>query len=280
MTETVKINSNKWLKHRNLYSESRRELKEATLANQATLKAAKADGVHIDAMKLVDLFDRKDTADARALFNCFVQGAIVQKCEWMMQGDLLDGGGAISDLFTPNEPSPRTIEAFEDQKAYELGYTEALAGGSVSNIHAVFGAGSAQLVMALKGWDRGTKLAEKYATPGVKKTPSSGKGRRSKVAASDDAEQEEPASEIEAPEEQEAREELDHPLAEPGEPEAVAVPSNIAELSMDQVREMSLNQMCEVHAQITGGPKRNLKSKAVAIASIEGALKSASHAAN
>lgn len=282
LDQLPKVNANKWLKHRSRYSESRRELKEATLANQATLKAAKADGVHIDAMKLVAKFDNMDPMEARSLFTAFVQGAIVQKCEFMVQGDMLAGGNSLADLFTPEQPTPRSIEAFEEGKAYELGYNEALGGGSVSNLHAVFGPGSALLVQALKGWERGSDLAEKYASPGVKKAPASGRGRRGKMAAAgDDAEEAETSSEessgdldFDSKEEIDADAELNEALSS----EPAGVPT--AELTRDKLAKMSNTELAKVYSEITGATTQRFESKAVAIAKIEGALAHVSHAAN
>jgi hypothetical protein len=236
-TPPAGVNPDKWLKHRAIYSASQIDMKEATTKNQAVLKAAKSDGVHIDALKFVSGLDKKDPLEGAAFLRALLEGALIQKCAFMFQGDMLNGG-SIADMLKVQTASPAAIEKFDNAVAHERGYAEGLHGGSLDNLAAEFGAGTSALQAASTGFKRGRQFMEGSQPKGVKAV-SAAKGRRGGRAKAQ---------------------------GEPSEPEpAMAAPVASGDIDMIKVQAMSNTEMAAYWTKITGEAVLRFESKEVGL---------------
>jgi hypothetical protein len=176
----VGINPDVLIKHRSKYSAAQVDLREATAKNQAVLKAAKSDGVHIDALKFVYGLDKKDPLEAAAFMRAVLETGIILNCAFMTQSDMLQGG-SIADLLKVPEPSDSSRKNLDLAMAHERGYAEGLHGGSLDNLASEFGAGTEALQAATKGFQRGVEFMNASLPKGVKAVKArTGGGRRDK----------------------------------------------------------------------------------------------------
>jgi hypothetical protein len=241
------MNPDLWLKHRAKVSASRIVLKEATSTNQGVYKAAKSDGVHIDAMKLVMSLEAKDALEAAAFMRAVLEGALIQKCAFMHQGDMLNGG-SIADMLKVSAATPAMVEKFDYQMALERGHKEGLEGGSLDNLAAEFGAGTPSLQAATKGFAQGKKFMEGNQPEGLRPV-SGGKGRRGGRAKAEETSEPEPDGRIEASNQTEMT--------------IQAMASEVVD--MVKVQSMTNPEMAAYWSKVTGQPCPRFESRAVGI---------------
>jgi hypothetical protein len=272
-SKKVGLQPDTWLKHRSIYSESLITLQEATSENQAKLKAAKADGIHIDAMKMVSRLNRKDPAEAAVFIRAVLEGALVEKSAFMFQGDMLNGG-SIADMFKTPMPSDKAAADYRDHEAFEIGHNEGLAGGSEDNLKAQFMAGSSALVAALGGFKRGRAFMQSTATPGiVKVAPTKGRRGGRTVNDKDNVErgndnglaQVPPRARRNAKVKQAAE-----PLPEPDDAEKLLEDETpTGEIDLNQVRKISVHKGAKLWNELTGATLKKFENKAVMLQKFE-----------
>ena len=263
-----------WLKHRSIYSESLINLQEATSENQARLKAAKADGIHIDAMKFVSKLNRKDPAEAAVFLRALLEGALIEKCAFMYQSDMI-AGGSIADMFKIPAPSAKAVVQFKEAEATDIGYQEGLHGGSLDNLAKKFEPGSAALAAATRGFKRGQEFMKRNAVPGVVPVAPA-RGRRGGRVKNDEPS---PAPVArrgrKAAAAVEAEPADDEPEAEVDEAEATSGgPVSLDRLTMDDVRALSNHKMAAVYRELTGSKLKKFESRGAGIVKFEQLLAS------
>jgi hypothetical protein len=235
------INPDVLIKHRIKYSNAQVELKNATTANQAVLKAAKSDGVHIDALKFVYGLDKKDPLEAAAFMRAVLETGIILNCAFMTQSDMLQGG-SIADLLKVPEASEASRDKFNLALAHERGYAEGLHGGSVDNLASEFGAGSEALQAATRGFNRGREFMEANLPKGVKAVSGKAGRRGPKAEASNVVKLERPK----------------------GRPKA-DLPAVSERIDMVKVQGMSNPEMTAYWNEVTGESISRFESKAVGL---------------
>lgn len=147
-----------YLKHRRKYGEAAQIATEKGSLTQQAVKAAEADGVDPDAMKMVRKLQKQEPALAAAFVRNVMTYANYESAAFMTQGDLLHGNKSLSETFAGKPPSDKGAQLWSEHQAYERGHKEAIDGGSLDNLNAQFEAGSANAAAAARGYSAGEKF--------------------------------------------------------------------------------------------------------------------------
>jgi hypothetical protein len=212
---------------------------------------------------MVSRLNRKDPAEAAVFLRAVLEGALVEKCAFMFQGDMLNGG-SIADLFKTPEPSARAVAQFTENQALEIGYTEGLQGGSIDNLQKQFREGSAELSAAIRGFKRGRQFMEASSPPGVVPVaPSPGRrGGRRKAAAAEPAPDQSETEERLTPEDGEGDDEHAHGTNGTMRP-VTTVPSE--PIDMGRIIKLSNHKMAVEWNRLTGQNIKKFENRDVAI---------------